>query len=85
MNKQAIIDKIIQLKAADIMLDLMKEQQPLPDFDQELELEKLSLWLVENGLGDIEQELKKRLQQYIDKELGEFDQPVDLESYFDHD
>lgn len=85
MNKRAIIDKIIRLKATDIILDLMKENHSLPEIDQQLRIEELSLWLVENGLGEIEQELKQRLQDYIDKELGEFDQAVDLERFFDHD
>jgi hypothetical protein len=85
MSEKNTVDKIIRLKTVDIVLDLMEKNQSLPDFDQQLELEELSLWLVENGLGEIEQELRQRLQHYVDKNLSEFDQPIDLERFFEYD
>lgn len=87
-----LLNKIVSLKAADILLTLIEQNQVNPDdqikflenfFDDEgkelqpeIRIEQIGLWLAENGYATVQSDFQQQLQAYVDQEI----QPlVDIE------
>jgi hypothetical protein len=80
-----LIEKIVSLKAADLILDMIKQNQVNKDdeivflekfFDinqqnikRDVKVETISLWLVKHGYGTAADQFKTRLTEFIKQEL----------------
>ncbi|MEA2056141.1 MAG: hypothetical protein U9O78_00270 [Patescibacteria group bacterium] len=84
-SEMELVNNIIAIKATDLMLELIADNQvksddqsqfierffvqTQPEVKSEVRVEQISLWLVGHGYASIVAEFEKRLNKYVEAEL----------------